>query len=45
MRYPCDKCRRNGTCGAGCSKWREWFMEEWRRIRIVADAIKSNRRA
>lgn len=46
---PCEVCRR---CSGGrrcnestdsCCRWREWFFDSWREIRVVARAAKRRR--
>lgn len=31
--YPCTNCKREGTSHNPCPKFKEWFGEEWKKIR------------
>ena len=33
MNSPCEKCPHYNTCGLKCAEFKEWFSQEWRRVR------------
>ena len=34
--FPCKSCNRWSECTVVCAEWREWFGDEWEKIRNAA---------